>query len=61
MWDSKYRKELEERRITAFGGGGEKRKENQHLKGKLTARERIDYLFDKDSFVEINTIVEAQY
>jgi 3-methylcrotonyl-CoA carboxylase beta subunit len=30
-------------------GGGEKKIEAQHQKGKLTARERIDYLIDKDS------------
>ena len=35
-------------------GGGEKRIENEHKKGKLTARERIAYLIDKDSyFLEI--------
>jgi acetyl-CoA carboxylase carboxyltransferase component len=35
-------------------GGGEKKIEDQHLKGKLTARERIEYLLDKDSeFLEI--------
>lgn len=35
-------------------GGGEKKIEEQHRKGKLTARERIDYLIDKDSrFLEI--------
>src|SRR6187549_4219773 len=35
-------------------GGGEKKIEDQHQKGKLTARERIDYLTDKDStFVEV--------
>ncbi|MBL7857872.1 MAG: acyl-CoA carboxylase subunit beta [Cyclobacteriaceae bacterium] len=35
-------------------GGGEKKIDEQHLKGKLTARERIDYLVDKGSrFLEI--------
>lgn len=35
-------------------GGGDKRIENQHNKGKLTARERIDYLTDdKSEFLEI--------
>ena len=35
-------------------GGGEKKIEGQHQKGKLTARERIEYLTDKDSnFLEI--------
>ena len=38
-------------------GGGEKRIEAQHAKGKLTARERLNILFDKDSFVEIDTFV----
>lgn len=39
-------------------GGGEKRIEAQHAKGKLTARERLDILFDKDSFVEIDVFVK---
>jgi acetyl-CoA carboxylase carboxyltransferase component len=35
-------------------GGGDKKIDEQHQKGKLTARERIDYLTDKDSsFLEI--------
>ncbi|HEY3402065.1 MAG TPA: carboxyl transferase domain-containing protein, partial [Ohtaekwangia sp.] len=35
-------------------GGGEKKIEEQHQKGKLTARERIDYLIDKgSSFIEV--------
>lgn len=35
-------------------GGGEKKIDEQHQKGKLTARERIDYLIDKDShFLEV--------
>ena len=33
-------------------GGGVKRNETQHAKGKLTARERLDLLLDKGSFVE---------
>lgn len=37
-------------------GGGKKKIEAQHANGKLTARERIDYLFDKDSDrIEIGT------
>ena len=35
-------------------GGGEKRIEAQHAKGKKTARERIDLLLDKGSFQELN-------
>lgn len=60
MWDPKYRKALNSRRSSAKAGGGEKRIEAQHKKGKLTARERLDILFDKGTFVEINTLVEAQ-
>lgn len=39
-------------------GGGEKRIEKQHKSGKLTARERINLLFDEGSFVEIDKFVE---
>ena len=60
MWDPKYRDTLEERRSKAVVGGGQKRIDAQHGKGKLTARERLDILFDKGTFVEINTLIEAQ-
>ncbi len=39
-------------------GGGEKRIESQHSKGKLTARERIDLLLDQNSFEEIGALVK---
>ena len=39
-------------------GGGEKRIEKQHERGKLTARERINLLLDEDSFVEIDAFVK---
>ncbi|QBP40964.1 acyl-CoA carboxylase subunit beta [Paenisporosarcina antarctica] len=39
-------------------GGGDERIEKQHAKGKLTARERIDLLVDKGTFVELNPFVE---
>lgn len=39
-------------------GGGDERIEKQHEKGKLTARERIDLLVDKDSFVELNPFIK---
>lgn len=41
-------------------GGGEKRIESQHNKGKLTARERIDYLLDEGSFEEFDMFVTHQ-
>src|SRR5580765_1185888 len=38
-------------------GGGEDRRRRQHEAGKLTARERIDLLFDPDSFQELDKLV----
>ena len=49
---------LEKRRGVARQGGGEKRIEAQHARGKLTARERIDLLLDPGSFEEIDMFVE---
>ena len=50
--------ELEKRREKAKAGGGAARVANQHAKGKLTARERIDLLLDEDSFEEFDMFVE---
>ena len=50
--------QLEERRDKARVGGGLKRIEAQHKKGKLTARERIDLLLDEGSFEEFDMFVE---
>ncbi len=50
--------ELERRRIAARQGGGQRRVEAQHAKGKLTARERIDALLDPGSFEEFDMFVE---
>src|SRR5947208_1633308 len=49
---------LEELRAGAKLGGGEKRIEAQHKRGKLTARERIELLLDKGSFEEFDMFVE---
>jgi propionyl-CoA carboxylase beta chain len=49
---------LEERRENARGGGGERRIDAQHKRGKLTARERIELLMDKNSFEEFDMFVE---
>jgi propionyl-CoA carboxylase beta chain len=49
---------LQEKRIEASLGGGEKRKQDQHKKGKLTARERLEVLLDKDSFEEWDALIE---
>jgi propionyl-CoA carboxylase beta chain len=51
-------KRLLEERERALKGGGEKRIEEQHKKGKLTARERIDILLDEGSFEEIGMFVQ---
>ena len=45
-------RQLEEKRELARLGGGQKRIDAQHRKGKLTARERIELLLDDDSFEE---------
>jgi propionyl-CoA carboxylase beta chain len=50
--------ELARRRAEAKAGGGERRVANQHAKGKLTARERIDLLLDEGSFEEFDMFVE---
>ena len=49
--------ELVERRAAARLGGGEKRIEAQHKKGKLTARERLERLLDPGSFEEFDMFV----
>lgn len=54
---SEKTKKLLERRSSALLGGGEKRIEAQHAKGKLTARERLALLLDKDSFEEFDMFV----
>jgi len=50
--------QLEARREGARQGGGERRVEAQHKRGKLTARERIELLLDKDSFEEFDMFVQ---
>ncbi|HRW21558.1 MAG TPA: carboxyl transferase domain-containing protein, partial [Bacteroidales bacterium] len=50
-------KELINKREMARLGGGEKRIEAQHAKGKLTARERIELLLDEGSFEEFDMFV----
>ncbi|MBN2878058.1 MAG: acyl-CoA carboxylase subunit beta [Clostridia bacterium] len=49
-----------EQRKRALEGSGESGKAKQHEKGKLTARERIELLFDEGSFVETGLFVESQ-
>ncbi|MEO0764953.1 MAG: acyl-CoA carboxylase subunit beta [Pseudomonadota bacterium] len=49
--------ELESRRADARLGGGQKRVDAQHARGKLTARERIELLLDEGSFEEFDMFV----
>ncbi|ORX89119.1 carboxyl transferase [Basidiobolus meristosporus CBS 931.73] len=51
---------IEEKRTAATLGGGQKRIDAQHNKGKLTARERIDLLLDAGTFREYDAFVEHQ-
>ena len=50
--------QLEARRSEACMGGGQRRIDAQHAKGKLTARERLELLLDPDSFEEFDMFVK---
>ena len=49
---------LEQKQQTVVAGGGEARVKRQHEMGKLTARERLNKLFDPGTFVELDQLVE---
>jgi propionyl-CoA carboxylase beta chain len=51
-------RQLEDKRRAARQGGGQRRIEAQHAKGKLSARERLEILLDLDSFEEWDMFVE---
>jgi len=50
---------LEERRKVTLMGGGEKKQQSQHEKGKKTARERVEQLLDSGSFVELGVFTQG--
>ncbi|MBP1969682.1 propionyl-CoA carboxylase beta chain [Virgibacillus natechei] len=52
--------ELYDKRRLSELGGGDKRIDKQHEKGKKTARERVDYLLDEGTFVELNPFIESR-
>lgn len=52
--------ELQNRKAAIELGGGRTKIDKQHEAGKMTARERLDKLFDSNSFVEIDAFVEAR-
>lgn len=49
---------LREKKQKLALGGGQKRIEKQHAQGKMTARERLQQLFDKGTFIEIDAFVK---
>lgn len=49
---------LQEKRSAIELGGGQKRIDKQHSSGKLTARERLNRLFDENTFVELEAFVK---
>ncbi len=50
--------ELRRRRAQAEAGGGDERRARQHAEGKLSARERLELLFDEATFEEVGEFVE---
>ena len=50
--------QLQQLRESIALGGGAKKIDSQHAKGKLTARERLNLLFDENSFVELDAFVK---
>jgi acetyl-CoA carboxylase carboxyltransferase component len=52
--------ELKARRAKHLAMGGEEKIAKQHERGKLTVRERLDLLFDKDTFVELGLLAHQQ-
>ncbi len=59
IWQQKLNA-LQERRDVVNAAGGEARVEKQHAAGKLTARERMEALFDDGTFTEINDMIESR-
>lgn len=57
---SDHIRHLNERRSFLTNGGGAEKNKKQHKKGKLTARERIDYLLDEDSFSELQPFAKSR-
>ncbi|HAM16451.1 MAG TPA: methylmalonyl-CoA carboxyltransferase [Eggerthellaceae bacterium] len=60
MWSEQRKEEFKQHQLASRIGGGMARYERQHEQGKLTARERIDLLFDPGTFVEVGALREAR-
>lgn len=61
MWNEKYLQELNLKKEKARQGGGQARIDRQRAKGKMTARERLEYLFDEGSFQEVGSLIESRF
>lgn len=55
----KFKERLGKEREQALLGGGQKRIDKQHAKGSLTARERIELLFDKGMSASVDKILQC--
>jgi len=60
MWDKSQYQEFYTIREQSAQGGGQAKIDKQHSAGKLTARERLDILFDAGTFVEIGGTIETR-
>lgn len=60
MWDKTQYQKLYDLRRQAAAGGGPDRVRRQHDAGKLTARERLEILFDPGTFVEVGGLIETR-
>ncbi len=60
-WNERYKTELKNRRtqICQADAAGADKRERQHAAGKLTARERLSLLFDKETFHELDQYAES--
>ena len=60
MWEKHVFDRLNDKRTASLAGGGAALVQKQHNAGKLTARERLEALFDPDTFTEIGGLVEPR-
>ena len=60
MWEKLVFDRLNDKRAAALDGGGVARVRKQHDAGKLTARERLEILFDPGTFTEVGGLVESR-
>src|SRR5438105_13438951 len=52
--------QLQKRKEEAYHAGSERAVQRQHDRGKMTARERVDYLLDPGSFVELDLLARTR-